>query len=78
MLDITGATLVDADVALRLKRLFDAAELLGAEGMLVGMTSAMARAAIESGVEFGRVRSFATLKDGLRATIQAKRKQKRG
>lgn len=78
MLDITGATLVDVDVALRLKRLLDAAELLGAEGMLVGMSATMARAAIESGVDFGGVRSFATLKDGLRMALQAKRKRRAG
>ncbi len=73
LIDITGLTLVDAAVADRLVRLLDAARLLGAEGILVGVSAAGARSLVEIGADLGTARIFGTLQDGLRAVIRGRR-----
>lgn len=70
LLDITGLTVVDARVAVDLLRLTEAARLLGAEGMLVGVSGAVARALVELEVDIGAARTFSSLQDGLRAALR--------
>jgi len=72
ILDITGLTRMDAEVALRLLQLLQAARLLGAEGVLVGVSSAMARAMVGLGVDLGGIRTFGTLQEGLRAALHGR------
>lgn len=73
LVDITGLTLVDASLAGRLVRILEAARLLGAEGILVGASAAVARALVESDADLGTSRIFGTLQDGLRAVIRGRR-----
>lgn len=70
LLDITGITVIDARVAVDLVRLTEAARLLGAEGMLVGVSGAVARALVELEVDIGAARTFSSLQDGLRAALR--------
>jgi rsbT co-antagonist protein RsbR len=70
ILDITGLTLMDTEVALRVLRLLTAARLLGADGMLVGASSQIARTLVDLGVDLGEVRTFSTLHEGLRAALR--------
>ncbi|EYF05817.1 STAS domain-containing protein [Chondromyces apiculatus] len=70
LLDITGLVRVDAQVALDLLRLTQAARLLGARGMLVGVSGAVARTLVALDVDLGEVPAFASLEDGLREALQ--------
>jgi rsbT co-antagonist protein RsbR len=72
ILDITGLSRMDAEVARRLLALLQAAKLLGAEGILVGVSSTMARTLIELGVDLSRIRTVGTLEGGLRAALRGR------
>lgn len=78
ILDITGLTQMDAEIALRLLQLVQAARLLGAEGVLVGVSSAMARAMVDLGVDLRGIRTFGTLQEGLRAALRGRERPPAG
>lgn len=70
ILDLTGVSLVDAPTADSFITMIRAVELLGAQGILVGIQPAISRALVELGVELGGLRSFRTLGDALEACMR--------
>lgn len=69
IIDITGLTEVNDDVTRHLPELVRAANLLGAEALLVGVRPAAARAFVDIDADLSGIRAFASLYDGLRATL---------
>jgi rsbT co-antagonist protein RsbR len=70
LVDITGLSVTDERLAGELLRLVGCVRLLGADTMLVGVSPEGARALTSLPVKLDMVRSFATLKDGLRAALR--------
>jgi predicted ATPase/GAF domain-containing protein/anti-anti-sigma regulatory factor len=70
ILDMTGVTTVDAQTAELLVRVVRAVELLGVRGIVTGLRSAAARALIGLGVDLGRLSTYATLREGLKACMR--------
>lgn len=68
--DLTGLTGADLPTARHLARLLTATQLLGAEGMVVGIGPAVAQAFIGAGAEFSRVRTLATLREALQHCLR--------
>jgi rsbT co-antagonist protein RsbR len=73
LLDVTGLTRMDEEVAGYLVRLIGAARMLGAEGVLVGVSPEAATALGRVDVELGEVQAFGTLYDALRAALVRRR-----
>ena len=65
ILDITGVPVVDTAVAKHLLETVSAARLLGAEVLIVGLTSRMAMTLVHLGVDLGGVTTRTTLARGL-------------
>jgi rsbT co-antagonist protein RsbR len=65
IIDVTGAPVIDTMAADTLLRTVQAAALLGAESVLVGIGSAAAHTLIGLGVDLGRITTRATLEQGL-------------
>lgn len=65
LIDVTGAVGIDAAAAASLARAAQAARLLGAEVVLVGVGAAAARSMIERGLDLGDIVTRSTLQDGL-------------
>ena len=72
IVDLTGLTGADLPTAHHLARLLTATQLLGAEGMIVGINPAVAQAFIAAGAEFPRVRTLATLREALQRCLQTR------
>ena len=77
VLDITGVTEVDGEVAERLLKAVRAARLVGARCSLVGIRADVARAIVELDIDIGDVEIFSTLEQALgevmgRAAAKAK------
>ncbi|UQA55803.1 STAS domain-containing protein [Polyangium aurulentum] len=66
ILDVTGVPFVDAEGARHLRDTVRAASLLGAQCIIVGISSTMAQTLIDNDLAFEDVPTFATLQDGLR------------
>lgn len=66
LLDITGVPLVDTHVAQSLMRTLQAARLLGAEVVLVGVRPEVAQAIVGLGIDLGTIPAFADLQSALR------------
>lgn len=77
LIDITGLSDVNADVLRGLPELIRAAQMLGAEGVLVGARPAVARAIIDMQGDLRGVPTFATLYDGLRAVMSGSKLKRR-
>jgi len=73
IIDLTGLTRADAATARHLVDLLAAARLLGAEGIVVGIGPAVARAFLGAGAELRGVRTLATLREALRHTVRRER-----
>jgi rsbT co-antagonist protein RsbR len=71
LVDITGLTVTDENLASEILRIVKSVRLIGAETMLVGISPQGARALAAIHVNLGDIRSFATLHDGLRAAFQS-------
>lgn len=69
VIDITGVTQVDADVARRLLKTALAAGLVGARCMLVGIRAEVARTIVESGISIDDVQIYSTLEQALARII---------
>ena len=69
VIDITGVTQVDADVAKRLLKTAHAARLVGARCMLVGIRAEVARTIVESGIDIDDVQIYSTLEQALARII---------
>lgn len=71
ILDLTGLAVIDAAAADLLLRLVAAVTLLGARGTLVGIRPDTARLLVDLGADLGRLRTHQTLRDALKACLQA-------
>lgn len=65
IIDITGVPVIDAEVAGGLLRVPQAARLLGAEVVMVGMSPEVAQTVVSLGLNFGGLRTASTLQDAL-------------
>jgi rsbT co-antagonist protein RsbR len=65
VLDITGVSTVDTEVAQHLLRTVSAARLLGAECIVSGIRPQVAQTIVSLGIEFGDIATKATLADAL-------------
>jgi len=70
ILDVTGIAALDEPVIRSLLQAGHAAELLGAEVMLVGISPAMARVIVEQDVDLGSVKTFRDLRSAIEATLR--------
>jgi rsbT co-antagonist protein RsbR len=70
ILDITGVPVVDTAVAKHLLETVAAARLLGAEVLIVGVTSRMAMTLVHLGVDLGSVVTRTTMAKGLRLAFE--------
>ncbi|MGB1014030.1 MAG: PAS domain-containing protein [Nannocystaceae bacterium] len=70
VLDITGVTEVDGEVAQRLLKAVRAARLVGARCSLVGVRPDVARAIVELDIDIGDVPIFSTLEQALGEVIR--------
>jgi anti-anti-sigma factor len=68
VLDITGVPVVDSQVAKVILQASDAARLLGAAAVLVGIRPEVAQTLVQLGVNLEGIRTFATLQEALQAT----------
>jgi rsbT co-antagonist protein RsbR len=69
ILDITGMTMMDADVALRLLTSARAAEMLGTRVILCGISPAVARMSVERGVDLSSLQSERDLEAAMRVAL---------
>ncbi|MDI1446866.1 STAS domain-containing protein [Polyangium sp. 6x1] len=69
ILDVTGVPVLDADAARHLRDAVRAAALLGAECMVVGISTETARTLVQGDLGFEHVPTFATLQEGLRRSL---------
>jgi rsbT co-antagonist protein RsbR len=65
ILDITGVPMVDSSVASYLVRAVQAAQLLGCQSILAGISPEIAQTLVGLGVDFGHILTKATLQNGL-------------
>jgi rsbT co-antagonist protein RsbR len=65
VLDITGVSTVDTEVAQHLLKTVNAARLLGAECIVSGIRPQVAQTIVSLGIEFGDIATKATLADAL-------------
>jgi rsbT co-antagonist protein RsbR len=70
ILDITGVPVVDTSVASHLVRAVQAAQLLGCESILVGISPEIAQTLVGLGVDFSRITTRATLQNGLEYALK--------
>lgn len=76
ILDLTGVDVVDTMTADHIGKMTRAAGLLGCRCTITGIGPHIARTLVGIGVDLGGVRTLRTLKDGLRACIEARQKTK--
>ncbi len=77
VLDITGVSTVDTEVAQHLLKAVSAARLLGAECIVSGIRPQVAQTIVSLGIEFGDIATKATLADAL-AHVLDRRGQRTG
>lgn len=70
ILDLTGVEVVDTATAGHMLNIISAVRLLGAEGIITGIRPNIAQTIISLGVDLSRVRTLATLRDGLAFAIR--------
>jgi rsbT co-antagonist protein RsbR len=66
ILDLTGVDVLDTATANRLISIVRALGLLGCTGIVTGIRPGVAQTIVELGVELAQIRTYATLRDGLR------------
>jgi rsbT co-antagonist protein RsbR len=69
ILDITGVPLVDTGVANHLMKTIAAARLLGARGIIVGISPEIADTLITLNIEFTGIETYFSLRQGLEAAL---------
>jgi rsbT co-antagonist protein RsbR len=70
IVDITGVPVVDTSVASYLVRAVQAAQLLGCQSILVGISPEIAQTLVGLGVDFSRIMTRATLRSGLEYALK--------
>jgi anti-anti-sigma factor len=71
ILDLTGLTQIESTTADHLVRILRAIELLGAQGMLVGVKPAISRTLIDLGANLHSLSTFRTLGDALERCLSS-------
>jgi anti-anti-sigma regulatory factor len=71
ILDLTGVEVVDTATAGHLLNIASAVRLLGAESIITGIRPNIAQTIISLGVDLTRIRTLATLRDGLALAIRS-------
>jgi anti-anti-sigma regulatory factor len=69
ILDISGVPTVDHSVAQGLVSLSKAARLMGAETVISGVSPTVAASMVDLGIEVGKLRTTATLRDALETNL---------
>jgi anti-anti-sigma factor len=69
LLDITGVGVIDTQTAQSLMRAAQAAQLLGTQLFLVGISSEVAQTMVHLGIDLSRVRTFGSLRAGFAAAM---------
>lgn len=77
ILDLTGVESVDTSTAEHLVRLFQAAKILGVEGVLCGIRPAVAQTIVTLGVDLSSIRTTASLRDALTWCIETEANDER-
>jgi rsbT co-antagonist protein RsbR len=72
IVDLTGVRVVDTSTADHLIQLFQAARVLGVEGVLCGIRPAVAQTIVGLGLDLGAVKTMRTLRDALKWCIRAR------
>jgi rsbT co-antagonist protein RsbR len=72
IIDITGVAAVDTQVAQHLLKTVVAARLMGAECIISGIRPQIAQTIVALGIEFGDIRTKATLADALVAALRGR------
>jgi PAS domain S-box-containing protein len=75
ILDITGVSIADAQVANALLRAAQAVKLIGARTVLTGMRPEVARTLVELGMSMGDIVTCGTLQSGIAYAMQTARKR---
>jgi rsbT co-antagonist protein RsbR len=70
VIDITGVSTVDTEVAQHLLKTVSAARLLGAECIICGIRPQVAQTIVSLGIEFGDIATKATLADALALALK--------
>lgn len=70
LLDVTGVAIIDTQVAAVLLHIADAARLMGAETMLVGIRPEVAQTLVQLGVDLRGLHTAATLQDGVATLVR--------
>jgi anti-anti-sigma regulatory factor len=70
LVDITGTSVVDTNVAIQLIRAADAARLLGCDTILVGVQPEIAQTLVGLGVDLRGITTRSTLAEGLQAALR--------
>ncbi|TKD06398.1 PAS domain-containing protein [Polyangium fumosum] len=70
ILDLTGVDIVDTATAGHMLNIITAVRLLGAEGIITGIRPNVAQTMVSLGLDISRVRTLATLRDGLAFAIR--------
>jgi rsbT co-antagonist protein RsbR len=66
---VTGVPVVDTQVAGGIIRIAQAAGLLGARALLVGIRPDVAQAIVGPGLDLSSITTYASLQSGIRATL---------
>lgn len=69
ILDVTGVEAIDAITADNFVRITRAVQLLGAHGVLSGIVPAVAQTLVDLGVDLSGIRTFANLREALKACL---------
>jgi anti-anti-sigma regulatory factor/HAMP domain-containing protein len=67
--DLTGVPVIDEEVAQTLTRLPRAAQLLGTEVSLVGISPEVAQSIVHQGIDMGQVKTFSDLQSGVQYAL---------
>ncbi len=78
ILDITGLEIIDIQVALLIKRLGRAAQLVGAKVALTGMRSEVAQMLLDLEITLENIPTYSTLQQGIRAALAQSSSQLEG
>lgn len=70
IIDLSGVPIIDTMVAQQLFQLIESVTLLGLEASLTGIRPEIAQTAIQLGINFGKVRTYAHLKQALALYIE--------
>jgi len=70
LIDVTGVPLIDTDVANAMLQIARAAQLLGAQVVLVGISAEIAQTLVQFGVELGRLATRSNLQSGIEYALR--------